>query len=354
MDRLTDEAFADSILDEVIRKSETQEREEMLTEIEAQPREQDQISSRRHLTHRTPTRNFTFRAVNPMEIATPTEPLTTATSNNSGSADQHSMPMVESLKSAQHRDPTTPASNHTIAPMNTFKISGSPTQKFHQPIRELARCLICLDQLSGAAVYVSTCGCFHCIGCINDAFRIALSGRQSFPPRCCGREIELMQARTLLRADLITLYQEKEAEYRAEKPMYCSNKQCNKFLLEPYERAFKVENLTKFVICKDCKAVTCTDCKDSRIFHRDGVQCIETLASNGLQEMSQDKRWSRCPSCQHLVEKSEGCNHMRCICGQNFCHTCSKAFQQDPVNKYLKSPSCSCPQFDAAELRRHG
>jgi hypothetical protein len=34
------------------------------------------------------------------------------------------------------------------------------------------------------------------------------------------------------------------------------------------------------------------------------------------------KDWKRCPACRMFIEKTEGCNHMTCLCGHQFCFIC--------------------------------
>ncbi|PAA62112.1 hypothetical protein BOX15_Mlig019714g1 [Macrostomum lignano] len=42
-------------------------------------------------------------------------------------------------------------------------------------------------------------------------------------------------------------------------------------------------------------------------------------------------RGKRCPGCQTLVEKTDGCNHMSCACGHEFCWNCGDDYDSDHV-----------------------
>lgn len=33
-------------------------------------------------------------------------------------------------------------------------------------------------------------------------------------------------------------------------------------------------------------------------------------------------KFKQCPFCRFWVEKTEGCDHMRCRCGKEFCYKC--------------------------------
>jgi len=40
------------------------------------------------------------------------------------------------------------------------------------------------------------------------------------------------------------------------------------------------------------------------------------------------KNTVKCPSCETSIEKIDGCNHMTCICGAEFCWNCHKYYEQ--------------------------
>jgi hypothetical protein len=35
-----------------------------------------------------------------------------------------------------------------------------------------------------------------------------------------------------------------------------------------------------------------------------------------------DDGWRRCPSCSYIISKGDGCDHMTCVCGTEFCWEC--------------------------------
>lgn len=41
-----------------------------------------------------------------------------------------------------------------------------------------------------------------------------------------------------------------------------------------------------------------------------------------------------CPNCKAKIIKQEGCNHMTCICGTEFCYVCKKEYVTDQYGKY--------------------
>ncbi|KAN0108496.1 hypothetical protein V8E51_008238 [Hyaloscypha variabilis] len=48
--------------------------------------------------------------------------------------------------------------------------------------------------------------------------------------------------------------------------------------------------------------------------------------------MAQEKKWKRC-KCGDMIELTQGCNHMRCRCGREFCYLCGEPWR-----------TCDCPQ----------
>lgn len=41
-----------------------------------------------------------------------------------------------------------------------------------------------------------------------------------------------------------------------------------------------------------------------------------------FEQFVQGAKFKQCPKCKFWVERSEGCNHMSCRCGTNFCYDC--------------------------------
>ena len=39
-----------------------------------------------------------------------------------------------------------------------------------------------------------------------------------------------------------------------------------------------------------------------------------------MLKMAQDLAWKKCPSCNILVDRIDGCNYVRCRCGTGFCY----------------------------------
>lgn len=61
-------------------------------------------------------------------------------------------------------------------------------------------------------------------------------------------------------------------------------------------------------------------------------ELLDVMASIGAQ---------RCGSCGNVVEKTEGCNHIVCICKYEFCYSCGEKWQNSDCTR-----NCDCPMFN--------
>ncbi|KAG2584267.1 hypothetical protein PVAP13_6KG288800 [Panicum virgatum] len=81
--------------------------------------------------------------------------------------------------------------------------------------------------------------------------------------------------------------------------------------------------------CPSCNRLFCARCAVAP-WHA-GVTCAEykglRKGDRGredmmLLEMAKHRNWKRCPECKFFVEKREGCLHITCRCGFEFCYGC--------------------------------
>ena len=84
--------------------------------------------------------------------------------------------------------------------------------------------------------------------------------------------------------------------------------------------------------CPTCKKRYCLGCRDD---YHPGNTCQENRAMknpDAADQMFQDflkgSKYKQCPSCKVWVERSEGCNHMKCRCGMEFCYSCGSVYKQ--------------------------
>eukprot|EP00483_Globobulimina_turgida_P008374 UN08391 len=91
--------------------------------------------------------------------------------------------------------------------------------------------------------------------------------------------------------------------------------------------------------CPDCHCIWCFACR--KVAH---LPCTCELADKWMLLHSTDSEnitWVKaytkeCPKCKDHIEKNQGCNHMTCRCGHQFCWLCRK--------DWTKHTMCNKPQ----------
>jgi hypothetical protein len=84
-----------------------------------------------------------------------------------------------------------------------------------------------------------------------------------------------------------------------------------------------VINLDESTSCQLCATLVCVDC--GAVGHI-GKSCDEA-ADVGLMSLAKQFGWKKCPFCNKMVERIEGCDSMECKhlgCRQTFCFACAK------------------------------
>ncbi|EPS64587.1 hypothetical protein M569_10194, partial [Genlisea aurea] len=107
---------------------------------------------------------------------------------------------------------------------------------------------------------------------------------------------------------------------------YCPYKDCSGLLLndDPTSDAIRESE------CPFCRRLFCAKC---RVPWHAGVDCggesrLQPEKVDALfHELAMEKKWQRCPRCKFFVEKNQGCLHMTCRCGYEFCYACGKTWK---------------------------
>lgn len=69
-------------------------------------------------------------------------------------------------------------------------------------------------------------------------------------------------------------------------------------------------------------------CQERRL-HKDSAE------QDRLFNVWANEHSKRCPECGRVIEKSEGCNHMTCLCGAHFCWKCGKSFSAAAIYPHM-------------------
>lgn len=90
-------------------------------------------------------------------------------------------------------------------------------------------------------------------------------------------------------------------------------------------------------ICLECgvpwhSSLTCEEYQDLPAEERDAADIT-------LHRLAANKRWRRCQQCRRMIELTQGCHHMRCWCGHEFCYSCGAEYQ-------VGQQTCQCAFWD--------
>jgi len=109
---------------------------------------------------------------------------------------------------------------------------------------------------------------------------------------------------------------------------------------------FIKNTLSKKCVCKKCGFVQCFKC--GKAYHGYFKACTADVdRAFDVWARTQDNM-KRCPRCRKFIVKIDGCNHMTCSCGYQFCWVCGGAYYSGhfaPFNPF------GCPGMQFAATR---
>ncbi|KAK5202317.1 hypothetical protein LTR41_011938, partial [Exophiala xenobiotica] len=193
-------------------------------------------------------------------------------------------------------------------------------------------CTACMEDMTLDDLLNIDCGCRYCQRCLNAAFEAGCANMASFPPKCCGKPLRISVWGGMLQPFIVIRYKQIEAEFTENRPLYCAHARCSAFLPENDHLAGD-----ELGVCFTCQTLTCKRCRRPMEEHQ-GVWDAERRVCPkeddnvaALYALGAERRWKQCPRCMIMVERTEGCNHMDCICGAEFCYRCGQLFDEDDV-----------------------
>lgn len=227
-----------------------------------------------------------------------------------------------------------PVPNNRAAQPNTPRPRHRHRRRMSRPSSPRVKCSACMEDYKLDDLLNLACTCRYCHSCLNAAFQAGCTSKAAFPPKCCGRPLRISVWGTFLDADVLERYKMIEAEFSATRPLYCAVPTCSAFISEEAQlHAHEVG------VCPECNETTCVRCRHIMKDHprwdiQERVCPTEDAEVTALFALGSARRWIQCPTCLNMVSRSEGCNHMDCVCGVEFCYRCGNLFGADD--------SCGC------------
>ncbi|KAJ5473340.1 hypothetical protein N7475_002906 [Penicillium sp. IBT 31633x] len=194
------------------------------------------------------------------------------------------------------------------------EIGRSVTPKPNQQ----AICTGCFEKVPNSKLIASPCGHKYCPPCIRQIASTALDNPDMFPARCCHKEIPLKAVVTGMDDQNKKRYvaQWKEHHVPPLERLYCPRKTCGRWI-PPRSSGSRLG----YLVCPHCRTKICSSCRD---FFHIGWSCSYDSETKTIMELAKENNWQRCSSCLYVVEKVDGCNHMVCRCGNQFCYLCGQ------------------------------
>ncbi|XP_057956587.1 E3 ubiquitin-protein ligase RSL1-like [Malania oleifera] len=228
----------------------------------------------------------------------------------------------------------------------------SPAESSHAK-KLTETCKICFED-TDVGQMISVDGCLHryCISCLRKHVVVKLY--QALVPNCphegCRSMLHIDRCRRFLTPELIELMtlRIKEASIPATEKVYCPYPQCSALMSrnEVLEHSREIFNShdTKARKCIKCRNLFCINCKvpwhnsmTCNLYRRENpYPCVEDVK---LKSLATTKLWRQCVKCNHMIELAEGCNHIYCRCGYEFCYTCGAEWKN-------KKATCRCPLWE--------
>ncbi|KAI4519780.1 hypothetical protein K525DRAFT_226183 [Schizophyllum commune Loenen D] len=203
-----------------------------------------------------------------------------------------------------------------------------PLFKAREPPRgALYTCEGCYDHTWSTECVDALCGHHFCPECVERLVRSSLTDETMFPLRCCGQPLSDAAVDAQIPSTLLAQYRTKRAEYIVAPAdrVYCVDARCSAFL----GSGLRSPNQARPIVlsCTACRAATCAQCRQPGHAGRDCIQ--ESTAQ--FDALVKEKQWQRCPSCGATVDRTDGCPHIVCRCGAEFCYLCGGLYSTTHV-----------------------
>ncbi|CAD6258866.1 unnamed protein product [Miscanthus lutarioriparius] len=180
------------------------------------------------------------------------------------------------------------------------------------------------------------------------------------PQEGCTTKLSVEGSRVFLSPRLLEIMVQRmrEGQIPPSQKIYCPYPKCSALMslgevIHPMQESssrYTAADAATLRKCVKCRGSFCLSCK---VPWHDGMSCYEYKMrypharpeDAKLQNLARQRLWRQCVKCKHMIELAEGCYHMICVCGYEFCYTCGKEWKN-------KKASCSCPLWDERNIIR--
>lgn len=194
------------------------------------------------------------------------------------------------------------------------------------------RCPVCFEEYAEENIYpLSSCEhIFHedCLKYYLEAKIKEQAPKIVCPQDGCGVEMGVGDLQGVLEEELLEKYYSYtlDAAIAQDDDMWwCPTADCN------YAFNWNIEEDGAEFECEKCKKIYCLECKVE--WHK-GMTCAENRVNNThskadekFEKAMKRSKAKQCSKCKYWVSRTEGCNHMTCRCGFEFCYNCGDKYE---------------------------
>ena len=195
---------------------------------------------------------------------------------------------------------------------------------------QVKKCEICLEEFSllDCTNYFLNCNCVLHNVCFDNLVKSAVENN-SLPVKCpnCKIPVHPNFIEDSLRNANPQLF-EKYEHFSMNNFIMSNNDEYSSCPTPGCEYMFFFNPGEHNFLCPLCNKNYCLNCKDE--WHR-GLTCQQYKDSRDVNKLDNQffqfvkgAKFKMCPKCKYWVEKNQGCNHMRCRCGADFCYLCGE------------------------------
>ncbi|CAI9113803.1 OLC1v1014483C1 [Oldenlandia corymbosa var. corymbosa] len=228
--------------------------------------------------------------------------------------------------------------NDPQIPLNFIQEEQIREEAVHESSLQIV-CEICTDSKEIDQTYENRiCNHVFCNDCIRQHVEARLEESSTTrsivcPAVDCKEEIEFHYCQSIMPETLLRKWDKIlcESSIDSSQKIYCPFKDCSAMMLMDTEE----EVISSRTECFACFRLFCARCSVPwhQSFSCEEYQRLDVNERAGedlmLKKLAEENSWNRCPRCKYYVEKSEGCIHMTCRCGFQFCYACGATWTED-------------------------
>lgn len=261
------------------------------------------------------------------------------------------IPLVEALKERIHEHTSKleafvlkcVPSGDVDAPSKLAQVAMGVISFTREGDSSVDNCSICCEDKPCLVMITLKCSHKFCSGCMRSYGEGKIQSSQ-VPMRCpqetCKYYVSSAECKSFLTSASHDSFEKalREGTVSYSNRIYCPFPGCS-VLIDPLEclsaRASSSSGSDNSCIeCPDCRRCVCMDCGvpwhlSMSCEEYQSIPLEERDSSDvTLHRLAQNKRWRRCQQCRTMIELTQGCYHMTCRCGQEFCYSCGAEYRE--------------------------